>query len=127
VTVFDRDLADTACISCGQCTWVCPVGALIEAPHWHDVLHTLDDRRRTTVVQVAPATRIAIGEEFSMPAGTISTGRMINALRELGFDYVFDTNFAADLTVMEEATELLRARGTGGMICRCSRPAVRVG
>ena len=107
VTVFDRPLAETDCISCGQCTLVCPVGALIEAPHWHEVLHTLDGRRRTTVVQVAPATRIAIGEEFSMPPGTISTGRMINALRELGFDYVFDTNFAADLTVMEEASELL--------------------
>jgi iron-only hydrogenase group A len=107
VTAFDRPLVDTDCISCGQCTWVCPVGALIEVPHWHDVLHVLDARRRTTVVQVAPATRIAIGEEFAMQPGTISTGRMINALRALGFDYVFDTNFAADLTVMEEATELL--------------------
>ncbi len=107
VTVFDKPLSDTQCISCGQCTLVCPVGALIEAPHWHDVLETLDARRRKTVVQVAPATRIAISEEFSMQAGTISTGRMINALRALGFDYVFDTNFAADLTVMEEASELL--------------------
>jgi len=107
VTVFDQPLSDTDCISCGQCTLVCPVGALIEAPHWHDVLHTLDGRRRKSVVQVAPATRIAISEEFSMPPGTISTGRMINALRELGFDYVFDTNFAADLTAMEEASELL--------------------
>jgi NADH-quinone oxidoreductase subunit G len=107
VTAFDRPLADTDCISCGQCTWVCPVGALVEVPHWHDVLDVLDSRRRTTVVQVAPATRIAIGEEFAMQPGTISTGRMINALRALGFDYVFDTNFAADLTVIEEATELL--------------------
>jgi NADH-quinone oxidoreductase subunit G len=107
VTVFDQSLADTNCISCGQCTLVCPVGALIETPHWHEVLHTLDARRRISVVQVAPATRIAISEEFGMKPGTVSTGRMINALRNLGFDYVFDTNFAADLTIMEEGTELL--------------------
>ena len=107
VTVFDQSLADTKCISCGQCTLVCPVGALIETPHWHDVLHTLDSRRRVSAVQVAPATRIAISEEFGMKPGTVSTGRLINALRQLGFDYVFDTNFGADLTIMEEATELL--------------------
>lgn len=107
VTVFDQSLADTKCISCGQCTLVCPTGALIETPHWHDVLHTLDAHRRVSAVQVAPATRIAISEEFGMKPGTVSTGRMINALRQLGFDYVFDTNFAADLTIMEEATEFL--------------------
>ena len=107
VTVFDQSLADTNCISCGQCTLVCPVGALIETPHWHDVLHTLDARRRLSAVQVAPATRVAISEEFGMKPGTVSTGRMINALRQLGFDYVFDTNFAADLTIMEEGTEFL--------------------
>lgn len=107
VTVFDQPLSETGCISCGQCTLVCPVGALIEAPHWHEVLHTLDARRRVSAVQVAPATRIAISEEFGLKPGTVSTGRMIHALRQLGFDYVFDTNFAADLTIMEEGTELL--------------------
>jgi NADP-reducing hydrogenase subunit HndD len=107
VTVFDKSLAETKCISCGQCTLVCPVGALVEAPHWHDVLDVLQSRRRISTVQVAPATRIAISEEFGMEPGTVSTGKLINALRRLGFDYVFDTNFGADLTIMEEATELL--------------------
>ncbi|QKI88334.1 [FeFe] hydrogenase, group A [Thiomicrorhabdus xiamenensis] len=107
VTVFDKPLSETKCISCGQCTLVCPVGALIETPHWHEVLHTLDAHRRISAVQVAPATRVAISEEFGMKPGTVSTGRMINALRALGFDYVFDTNFAADLTIMEEGSEFL--------------------
>jgi NADH-quinone oxidoreductase subunit G len=107
VTVFDEPLAETKCISCGQCTLVCPVGALIETPHWHEVLQKLDSHRNVSVVQVAPATRIAISEEFGLKPGTVSTGRLINALRQLGFDFVFDTNFAADLTIMEESAELM--------------------
>ena len=107
VTIFEKPLSETKCISCGQCTLVCPVGALVEAPHWRDVLPILDARRRITVVQVAPATRVTIGEEFGLAPGAVSTGRMINALRRLGFDYVFDTNFAADVTILEEGAELL--------------------
>ena len=108
ITAFDKPLSETGCISCGQCTLRCPVGALIERPDWHRVLEVLDDRRRKTIVQIAPATRVAISEEFGLEPGSISTGRMINALRQLGFDYVTDTNFSADLTIMEEANELLQ-------------------
>lgn len=113
VTVFDEPLRDTNCISCGQCTLVCPVGALIETPHWHEVLRILDAHRSVSVVQVAPATRVAISEEFGLKPGTVSTGQMINALRLLGFDYVFDTNFGADLTIMEEGSELLERVASG--------------
>lgn len=90
----------------------CPVGAIVERPDWQRVLEVLDSKQRITVVQTAPATRVAIGEEFGFEPGTVSAGRLVNALRALGFDYVFDTNFSADLTIMEEANELLaRVRG----------------
>ena len=112
VTVFDKPLGESGCISCGQCTLRCPVGALIERPDWHRVMDVLDSKRRITAVSTAPATRVAISEEFGLEPGTVSTGRLVNALRALGFDYVFDTNFTADLTIMEEANELLaRVRG----------------
>ncbi|CAG9463575.1 unnamed protein product [Pedinophyceae sp. YPF-701] len=104
------DLDSTNCIECGQCAAVCPTGAIFEREEWQDVERHLENRRggKVVVVQTAPATRVAIGEEVGLEAGSISTGRMVAALRKLGFDYVFDTNFTADLTIMEEGMELIK-------------------
>jgi NADP-reducing hydrogenase subunit HndD len=101
------DLSQTDCIYCGQCTTVCPVGALMETDATEIVKRALNDPNLHTVIQVAPAIRVAIGEEFGYPAGTPVTGKLFSALRDLGFDDIFDTNFAADLTVIEEGTEFL--------------------
>lgn len=95
------------CTFCGQCTVVCPVGALRETSSTERVWGALNDPKVRTVVQIAPAVRVAIGEEFGLPAGTRCTGKLASALKELGFDDVFDTNWAADLTIMEEGTEFL--------------------
>ncbi len=100
-------LGDAACTNCGQCTVVCPVDALHEKDSTHDVWDMLSDPEKTVVVQTAPAIRAALGEEFGYEPGTLVTGKMASALRDMGFDYVFDTNFAADLTIMEEGTEFL--------------------
>ncbi len=102
-----RPLAETQCVFCGQCVQACPVGALSEISYKYDVWRALDDSSRTVVVQTAPAVRVAIGEEFGLPPGSISTGKLVAALKLLGFDKVFDTDFAADLTIMEETTELI--------------------
>jgi NADH-quinone oxidoreductase subunit G/NADP-reducing hydrogenase subunit HndD len=104
---FQRPLAESECTYCGQCVAVCPVGALTENDHTHRLLDDLANPAKTVIVQTAPAVRAALGEEFGLPAGTPVTGKMVAALRELGFDKVFDTDFAADLTIMEEGTELL--------------------
>ncbi len=104
---FGRDLADAPCAQCGQCAAVCPVGAIVEKSRLDEVWAALDDPNKTVVVQTAPAVRAALGECFGMPAGTLVTGKMTAALRRLGFDGVFDTNFTADLTIIEEGTELL--------------------
>ncbi len=104
---FEEDLVRTACTFCGQCVAVCPVGALSEIDHTGKVIRAISDPKKTVVVQTAPAVRVAIGEEFGMKPGSIATGQMAAALRRLGFDYVFDTDWAADLTIMEEGTELL--------------------
>ncbi len=106
-TAFESDLKDSVCTYCGQCVQVCPVGALTETDRTWDVVEAIANPKKTVVVQTAPATRVAIGEEFGNEPGTIVTGKMVTALKELGFDAVFDTDFSADLTIMEEATELI--------------------
>jgi NADP-reducing hydrogenase subunit HndD len=104
---FEMNLDHSVCTYCGQCVNVCPTGALTEVDHSNQLINDLADPEKIVVVQTAPAVRAALGEEFGMKAGTLVTGKMATALRELGFDYVFDTDFAADLTIMEEAAELL--------------------
>jgi NADP-reducing hydrogenase subunit HndD len=104
---FEQNLEHSTCTYCGQCVAVCPTGALTEVDHTPEVLRALADPGKTVIVQTAPAVRAALGEEFGMEPGTLVTGKMVAALRVLGFKYVFDTDFAADLTIMEEGTELL--------------------
>jgi NADP-reducing hydrogenase subunit HndD len=104
---FEMNLDHSPCTYCGQCISVCPTGALTEVDHTRQVIQALSDPTKTVIVQTAPAVRVALGEEFGMEPGTIVTGKMTAALRKLGFNYVFDTDFAADLTIMEEGTELL--------------------
>jgi NADP-reducing hydrogenase subunit HndD len=108
---FEQNLEYSPCTYCGQCVAVCPTGALTEVDHTRDVLRAIVDPSKTVVVQTAPAVRAALGEEFGMKPGTLVTGKLVAALKELGFDYVFDTDFAADLTIMEEGTELLNRLG----------------
>ena len=108
---FEENLDHSTCTYCGQCVAVCPTGALTEVNHTPAVIRALSDPTKTVVVQTAPAVRAALGEEFGMEAGTLVTGKMAAALRSLGFDFVFDTDFAADLTIMEEGTELLDRLG----------------
>ena len=106
---------DITCVNCGQCALWCPTGAISERDDIDRVLTVIKDEKLHVIVQTAPATRIAIGEEFGMPAGSIVEGKMVAALKKLGFDKVFDTNFSADLTIMEEGTELVgRIKAAGG-------------
>src|SRR5574344_1021138 len=104
---FEHSLIDTNCVFCGQCVAVCPTGALTEIDHTPKIIQALADPTKTVIVQTAPAVRAALGEEFGYEPGTLVTGKMAAALRRLGFDKVFDTDFAADLTIMEEGSELL--------------------
>ena len=122
-SAFELPLNATSCISCGQCIVNCPVGALYEKDDTEKVFEAISDPTKHVVVQAAPAVRATLGECFGMPIGTDVTGKMFAALRRLGFNKVFDTNFAADLTIMEEATELLSRVKNGGvlpMITSCS-------
>jgi iron-only hydrogenase group A len=113
---FDRDINDVACTNCGQCSLVCPVGAITEKEYIKEVWDALNDPTKFTVIQDAPAVRAALGEEFGYPPGTLVTGKMLAAARKLGFDRIFDTNFAADLTILEEGSELLKRVGEGGIL-----------
>ena len=118
-----KNLADVPCVACGQCITHCPVGALHEKDHIQRVWDAINDPKKHVIVQTAPAVRAAIGEEFGMPAGSLVTKKMVTGLRRLGFDRVFDTDFTADLTIMEEGHELLQRLKTGGtlpMITSCS-------
>ena len=122
-SAFDMGLGETSCVSCGQCIAVCPTGALREKDYIDEVLEAVADPEKYVCVQTAPAVRAALGEEFGYLMGTDVEGKMAAALRRIGFDKVFDTNFSADLTIMEEAHEFLDRVQNGGvlpMITSCS-------
>lgn len=122
-TAFDLPLAETSCVNCGQCISACPVGALYEKDSTAAVKEAIADPDKIVIVQPAPSVRVGLGECFGNPVGQEVEGKMIEALRRVGFDKVFDTNFAADLTIMEEATELIHRVNNGGalpLITSCS-------
>ena len=113
---FEKDLGDVACVSCGQCIVNCPTGALREKDQIDEVVAAIADPKKHVVVQTAPSVRAALGEEFGMTIGTNVEGKMVAALRRLGFDKVFDTDFGADMTIMEEAHEFIDRVQNGGVL-----------
>jgi len=112
-TAFDKPLAETDCVGCGQCRVVCPTGAITIKHNIHPVWEALADPNIRVVVQIAPAVRVAIGDKFGIPKGENSLGKLVAALRRMGFDEIYDTNFGADLTVIEESKELLERLESG--------------
>ena len=113
VPAFNKNLGDVECVNCGLCASVCPTGALTPKPEVNQVWRDLEDPTKTVVAQIAPAVRVALGEAFGGKPGSIETGRIVAALKALGFDQVYDTCFAADLTVLEEATEFIERKQRG--------------
>jgi len=113
---FGKDLAQVECVNCGQCARVCPTGALTPRSEVSDVWRDVHDPQKKVVVQIAPAVRVALGEEFGLAPGSLSTGKMVSAIKMMGFDGVYDTCFAADLTVVEEAEEFLRKVRDGAVL-----------
>jgi len=113
---FEAPLGDTSCVSCGQCIVACPTGALMEKDHTQQVWDALNDPTKTVIVQTAPSIRVTLGEAFGMEIGSNVEGKMVAALRRLGFDGVFDTDFSADLTIMEEANEFVERVQNGGVL-----------
>ena len=114
--IYNQSFANVNCMQCGQCVINCPVGALTEKENITEVVKALNDPTKTVIVQTAPAVRASLGEEFGMPIGSRVTGKMAAALRRCGFDRVYDTNFGADLTIMEEGNELLERVTHGGVL-----------
>ena len=122
-TFFNEGLGNSSCVNCGQCTVFCPTGALRERSETDAVWNAILDPKKVVVVQEAPAIRVSLAEEFGLDMGSVTVGKMYAALKRLGFDYVFDTNFTADLTILEEGTELIDRVKTGGklpLITSCS-------
>src|SRR6056297_27196 len=113
---FYDELGESPCVYCGQCSTVCPTGAITEVEYIEEVWNAIFDKEKHVVVQTAPAVRVGLSEAFDEKPGTIVTGQMVTALRRLGFDKVFDTNFSADLTIMEEGTELIERIKEGGTL-----------
>lgn len=115
-TAFDKPLSEVDCVNCGQCSAICPTGALVVKNETNKVWPLLYDKTKRVVVQIAPAVRVALGEEFGLPPGEVVLGKMVAALRKLGFDEVYDTALAADLTVMEETREFLNKLKSGAKL-----------